>query len=97
MNKAALYVLENEQTKRLMIVHVYNDHENAQPNTLAEHLKFLDETYTQLRIDFVNVKGTFGPELIERLSKRKKVPKIGCPGDNFPHNIAELGGVRLIV
>jgi hypothetical protein len=22
---------------------------------------------------------------------------IGCPGDRFPHNIADLGGVRLIL
>jgi hypothetical protein len=39
--------------------------------------------------------------LIERLSRRLGVPKnymfIGCPGDRFPHNIADLGGVRLIL
>jgi hypothetical protein len=47
------------------------------------------------------VKGTFCPELIERLSQRLGVPKnymfIGTPGDRFPHRIADLGGVRLIM
>ena len=39
--------------------------------------------------------------LIELLSLRFNVPRnymfIGCPGNSFPHNIADLGGVRLIV
>ena len=38
---------------------------------------------------------------IEALSKRLGVPKnymfIGTPGDRFPHKIAELGGVRLVM
>jgi hypothetical protein len=47
------------------------------------------------------MEGQFGPELIEELSVRWKVPKnfmfIGSPGDRFPYQISELGGVRLIV
>ena len=41
------------------------------------------------------------PEMIEKISKRFNVPKnymfIGTPGDRFPHNIADLGGVRVIL
>jgi hypothetical protein len=37
--------------------------------------------YPQLRIDFLAVKGVFGPDLIER----------------FPHKLPALGGVRLIL
>jgi amino acid transporter len=100
LNRAALYVLENEQTRRLIVVHCYEDEENI-PTTLAEQLKTIDKIYPQLRIDLMLVKGKFGPELIERLSQRMCVPKnymfIGTPGDRFPHNIAELGGVRLII
>ncbi|MEJ2216894.1 MAG: hypothetical protein P8099_09790 [Gemmatimonadota bacterium] len=47
------------------------------------------------------VKGTFGPELIERLSQRLGEPKsamfIGTPGDRFPHRVEDLGGVRIIL
>jgi hypothetical protein len=54
-----------------------------------------------MMIDFVSIKGVFGPELIERLSRRLGVPKnymfIGTPGDRFPHEIEALGGVRLIL
>ena len=100
LNRAALYVLANEQTSRLKVVHVYED-EAEIPKELARQLQTIDRLYPSLRIDFLAVKGRFGPELIERLSRRLGVPKnymfVGTPGDRFPHNIAELGGVRLIV
>jgi len=100
LNKAALYVLKNEQTNRMLVVHVYDD-ESKIPRELAEHLSTIDHVYPQLRVDFLAVKGKFGPELIERLSQRLGVPKnymfIGTPGDRFPHRIEELGGVRLII
>jgi len=100
LNTAALYVLNNEQTKRLTVVHCFEQEEEI-PSHLAANLKILDRIYPRLRIDLVLVKGRFGPELIERLSKRLRVPKnymfIGTPDDRFPHKIAELGGVRLIM
>lgn len=100
LNRAALYVLENEQTKWLKVVHVF-EHENDIPKTLASHLQTIDHMYPNLKIDFVAVKGIFGPELINSLSRRLNVPKnymfIGTPGDRFPHEIEDLGGVRLIL
>lgn len=101
LNRAALYVLQNEQTKRLQVVHVYQREDDVDNVKLAHHLRTVDELYPELRIDLVLVKGKFGPELIEQLSERLGVPKnymfLGTPGDQFPHNIAELGGVRLII
>ncbi|MCA9490025.1 MAG: amino acid permease, partial [Myxococcales bacterium] len=100
LNRAALYVLENEQTNRLTVVHVYED-EDSIPQHLAEHLHVIDQQYPNLRIDFVAVKGCFGPDLIEALSDRLGVPKnymfLGTPGDRFPYRIEKLGGVRLIL
>ena len=100
LNRAALYVLENEQTKLLNVVFVYQE-ESQIPPELAKHLSSIDHLYPQLRIDFTAVKGRFGPEIIESLSRRLGVPKnymfIGTPGDRFPHRIADLGGVRLIL
>jgi amino acid transporter len=101
LNRAALYVLQNEQTKRLKVVHVYEREDDVDNVKLADHLRTVDELYPELRIDLVLVQGKFGPDLIEELSKRLGVPKnymfLGTPGDRFPHNIAELGGVRLII
>ena len=61
----------------------------------------IDHLYPKLRIDFIAVKGIFGPEIIERLSQRLNVPKnymfIATPGDRFPHRIEDLGGVRVIL
>jgi amino acid transporter len=100
LNQAALYVLDNEQTSRLKVVHVYED-EDEIPLHLAAHLKMIDRLYPQLRIDFVAVKGEFGPELVEALAQRLRVPKnhmfIGTPGDRFPHRIEALGGVRVVL
>jgi amino acid transporter len=100
LNRAALYVMENEQTTRLRVVHAYEREEDI-PAQLAEHLKTIDRMYPPLRIDFIAVKGKFGPELIELLSRRLAVPKnymfIGTPGDRFPHRIEDLGGVRVIL
>jgi len=100
LNNAALYVLNNEQTTRLKVVHCFQQEADIPPH-LAENLKTLDRIYPRLRIDLILVKGRFGPELIERLSRRLGVPKnymfIGTPGDRFPHKISELGGVRLIM
>jgi amino acid transporter len=100
LNRAALYVLENEQTKWLKVVHVFEREEDIPPD-LAAHLQTIDRMYPNLKIDFLAVRGTFGPELIDRLSHRLNVPKnymfIGTPGDRFPHEIEDLGGVRLIL
>ncbi|MBI5016430.1 MAG: APC family permease [Deltaproteobacteria bacterium] len=100
LNRAALYVLQNEQTNRLQVVFVYAREEEVPP-ALADHLREIDRLYPRLRIDFVTVHGVFGPELIEALSRSLGVPKnymfIGTPGDHFPHRIEDLGGVRLIL
>jgi amino acid transporter len=100
LNRAALYVLKNEQTKWLKVVNVYDEESNIPPD-LGRQLQTIDRLYPQLRIDFLAVRGTFGPELIERLSRRLGVPKnymfIGTPGDHFPHRVEDLGGVRLVI
>jgi amino acid transporter len=99
LNRAALYVLENEQTNHMTVVHVYEGEEA--PARIAEHLTTIDHLYPQLRVDFLAVRGKFTPGLIEALSERLRVPKnymfIGTPGNRFPHRIQELGGVRLIL
>lgn len=100
LNNAVLYVTQNESTNRMIVVHVYDD-EATIPKNLAKDLKTIDQLYPGLRIDFLAVKGSFGPGLIDALSKRLAVPRnymfIGTPGDRFPHRVEELGGVRIIL
>ncbi|MEP7382926.1 MAG: APC family permease [Gemmatimonadota bacterium] len=100
LNRAALYVLRNEQTSRLTVVHAYGDGAQVPPE-LADQLRLIDRLYPTLRIDFLAVQGVFGPDLIAQLSERLRVPRnamfIGTPSDRFPHRIETLGGVRVIL
>ena len=100
LNRAALYVRDNEQTSRLVVVHVVPPGEDPPPQ-LADHLRDIDHLYPDLRIDLLIVRGTFGPAVIEALSEQLGVPRnymfIGTPSESFQHRIEELGGVRLIL
>lgn len=100
LDSAARYVLSNEQTNQLKVIHVYANEADIPPN-LAHQLVTLDHQYPQLRIDFLAVRGEFTPALIEQLSLLLNVPKnmmfIGTPGDRFTHRIEKLGGVRVIL
>ncbi|CQR73531.1 Amino acid permease [Sporomusa ovata] len=46
-------------------------------------------------------RGEFGPDLIQELSRKWKIPAnfmfIGSPNGEFTYSLAELGGVRLII
>jgi len=100
LNRAALYVLRNEQTNRLTVVHVYRE-EDGIPVGLADQLQLIDRLYPPLRIDFLAVRGEFGPTVVQRLSRRLGVPTnamfIGTPSHRFAHRIESLGGVRVIL
>jgi len=99
LNKAILYVRDNELTNWLQIVHVYSAEESIPPN-LENNVMFLDRQYPKLCIDLVLVQGVFEPGLVRAVSESLGVPRnfmfITCPGDHFPHNFSELGGLRLI-
>jgi hypothetical protein len=68
---------------------------------LTGQIQTINRIYPELRIELLLVKGSFGPQVVELLSRRLDVPRnymfIGTPGDRFPHRIADLGGVRLIM
>lgn len=99
LNRVMMYVEDNEVTKRLKIVHVANA--NSDNTALIKDIEVLDRAYPDINIEFVEMEGKFGPELIEELSKKWRIPKnfmfIGSPGDKFPYRVSELGGVRLIM
>ena len=95
-----LYVRRNEHTNRIRVVIVYTDRKEI-PSRLEQDLEFLDEAYPEIDIEYLEIEGKFGPALIDKLSKRWRIPKnfmfIGSPGDHFPYRLEELGGVRLII
>lgn len=95
-----LYILRNEQTRKVKIVTVLKKGEQV-PASLQKDLDFLNRLYPDITIDFVKIEGEFGPQLIQELSKKWGIlPNfmfIGVPGNKFPYRIQELGGVRLII
>lgn len=100
LNKVIIYVKENEITQTLKIVAVLKE-EQQLSETFIRDFEALDRAYPDIKIEFIEVKGVFGPELIDKLSREWRIPKnfmfIGSPGDHFPHAVQDLGGVRLII
>jgi len=100
LNSVMLYVRNNEHTNRIKVVIVIKKDSEVPPN-LKEDLNILDQAYPEIDIEFVAVKGVFGPEMIRNLSKKWSIPAnlmfIGSPGDHFMYGLADLGGVRLII
>merc|ERR1719439_375513 len=62
LNKAILYIKQNEQTR-------------TQAKQLEKFVMILDQIYPHMRLDYISVKGSFGPEMVELVSKALKVPK----------------------
>ena len=100
LNRVVLYVLKNEHTSRIKVVTVVGDGDEA-PAKLERDIGFLNEAYPDIDIELVVIRGRFGPDLVQRLSREWQVPTnfmfIGSPGDHFVYGLAELGGVRLII
>jgi hypothetical protein len=61
----------------------------------------LDRAYPEIKMEFIQLRGVFGPELIQQLSAEWHIPTnfmfISSPGDRFSHRLADPGGVRLII
>lgn len=100
LNKVMIYVQENEITKKIKIVTVLQEHQPA-PEQFLKDFDVLDRAYPQIKMEYITLIGTFGPELIDKLCSEWKIPKnfmfISSPGEKFSYRVEELGGVRLIL
>ena len=100
LNRVMIYIQQNEETNRLRIVTVENEHFTA-PENLERDIETLDRAYPEIDISYVKIRGHFGPKLIENLCKTWCIPTnfmfIGSPSQKFQYRVEELGGVRLII
>ncbi|CAB1120891.1 unnamed protein product [Ectocarpus sp. CCAP 1310/34] len=69
INKAILYVRDNEHTNRLIVVHCSNDVEGATIKTLSKHIEMFDTMYPKIKISLLTVTGSFSPGTIDWLSQ----------------------------
>jgi len=99
INKAILYIRENELTDKIKIIHCYETEDDI-PAKLIANVKIMDRCYPKTTIDLFMVRGKFSPSMVHHLSEKLDIPKnfmfLTCPNGKFPNNIAEFGGVRLI-
>lgn len=100
LNKVMIYVQENEITRKLKIVTVLLEGQTVAESFLHD-LEVLDRAYPDIKIEYIQMPGQFGPEIIESLSREWNIPInfmfISSPGDRFSHRVSDLGGVRLII
>ena len=100
LNQVMIYIQTNEETNKLRIVTVENEHFNA-PENLHRDIETLDRAYPDIDVTYERINGYFGPELIQELSEKWTIPTnfmfIGSPGQRFQYRVEELGGVRLII
>lgn len=101
MNKVMMYVYENEITRKLKVVNVVSEHSKPVSDKFISDLEVLDRAYPEFVIEYLEIPGKFGPELIQQLSREWNIPInfmfISTPSDRFSHHVSELGGVRVIV
>jgi hypothetical protein len=67
---------------KIKIVNVKREGSESNDSLIID-LKVLDRAYPEIAIEFIELEGVFGPEIIDELSKKWNIPKnfmfIGSP------------------
>ncbi|KAJ3066478.1 hypothetical protein HDU98_010186 [Podochytrium sp. JEL0797] len=99
LNHVIHYVLNNEPTSRLIIVHCF-EHHALIPTSLEENCRVLDHVYPDLRLDLVLVQCRFDESVIPMIAQRLGVQKNLClvsrPWKNTKH-VGDIKGARVIL
>jgi amino acid transporter len=100
LNVAFNYIMHNESSRSVIVLHLYNQPEYNKEKYLAESLKTLHEIFPFLKTQLVAREGKFGADIINSVSKEFGVPVnnifIGAPEEKHSFSIQDLGGVRVI-
>ncbi len=100
LNEAFRYILKNESSRNLILVHLYNRKEEDEEEAIRNALVALKQIFPTLNVDFVVKKGKFGLEMVDALSREYGVMKnsmfIGAPEDKHNFSMEQLGDVRII-
>ncbi|MCG6879030.1 MAG: APC family permease [Deltaproteobacteria bacterium] len=100
LKEAFHYILKNESSRIVVLVHLYDRSENNEEKAIREALIPLKNVFPSLKVYFVARQGRFGPEMVDALSKEYGVMKnsmfIGAPEDKHNFSMEQLGDVRII-
>lgn len=98
INEAISYVLKNEQTYCLRLVHVCEKDARIPPE-FDDIVCLFDHIYPLIKIDFVSIRGTFDPTMIHWIVEHLNVPTnmmfMRQPATQEMHAVAGVG-VRVI-
>ncbi|KAG7375547.1 hypothetical protein PHYPSEUDO_000698 [Phytophthora pseudosyringae] len=98
INEAVRYVMQNEHTYCLRLVHVCEPNAPV-PLEFEDVVNLFDHIYPSIKIDFIAVTGAFDPAMVQWLSKSMEVPTnmmfMRQPANENIHRVSALG-VRVI-
>ncbi|EGZ14169.1 hypothetical protein PHYSODRAFT_562553 [Phytophthora sojae] len=98
INEAVRYVMQNEHTYCLRLVHVCEPNAPV-PREFEDVVNLFDHIYPSIKIDFIAVTGAFDPAMVQWLSKSMDVPTnmmfMRQPANDNIHRVSALG-VRVI-
>jgi hypothetical protein len=100
INEAISYVIHNEQTYCLRLVHIIPPSSTEEvPREFEDIVCLFDHIYPLIKIDFVAVTGIFDPSMIEWISSSMNIPTnmmfMRQPANIETHKVAAVG-VRVI-
>jgi len=100
LNTAFVYIMKNESSRSVIVLHLYNHPEHNKEQDIKNSLDTLKEIYPTLKSNLVVRKEKFSSEIVDAVSKEFGVPKnnifIGAPEEKHSFSIQDLGGVRVI-
>jgi hypothetical protein len=99
LNKAMLYIQQNEQTNKIIVIHCSHNTE-TDVHALTEHVKLIDVLYPKVKVSLLTIKDQFNAATVEWVSQSLDVPVnamfISCPDENFAMKVSQLRGMRII-
>jgi amino acid transporter len=100
LNTAFNYIVNNESSRSVVALHLYNHPGQNEEVSLKESIRVLGEIFPMLKVQLIVRKGKFGPKIINAVSKEFGVSVnnifIGAPEEKHTFSIKDLGGVRVI-
>jgi amino acid transporter len=100
LNTAFMYILKNESSRSVIVLHLYNNPEYNKEQDIQASLDTLKEIYPTLKSNLVVRKEKFSSGIVDAVSNEFGVPInnifIGAPEEKHSFSIQDLGGVRVI-
>ncbi len=100
LHQAFNYIVKNESSRRVLLVHLYNSPDENEEQAIKEALNPLQQIFPSLDVELIVREARFGPEVVDTLSQEFGVLKnnmfIGAPEEKHNFSVQDLGGVRII-